>query len=739
MSQFNFPRINFHGSVLLDVATANNGRFHPLSVYDQNSALPYFPPRVYLIKDKDIDQIEYVKEHWPQFPVITEGEKFYVEITPISNADIFIDWATHNLGTYDKDVEYLGLYKYAVLASYKITDESPNWIQPGYWNYFGDMSVFTEDVRITGVQLPNGTGVNTWTPGDTNGCPPVLSQMLGTSLSFHTDFFAENPRSSAVFCDVDSEGQTCTQLFYGKAGIYDDSNGQKRTFFNGKPCKSTFNWMTLSKVLNWMDPSLTPISGATYFYSTIDLTNTDEKSQNYIDPELQAIFDRYAGENVTALSMKISVHEVYEVHNPDYTKMPTKGIGNSRTKMPKNPARVAFSGSICPYVAGDMKTNTIARILKNPPEINIPIINTDNKIKVPPVKEGLQFVQNKLKLPDTVQLPPVFLHRDEKNNLISLDMINTIPEYGTDLGNPYPYGGDTSIPPFTKFENYDFGVLSLYFIPDGSTKPTLVGRINHNDDYNYEKFISIGGVFNFYRADIEALEKGSFYLSTPDGKKIVEEDKYLIVSDQQGSYAEQNQSLAEGYMSDGLPKGPVLIRAFKRGIPVKKEDNLQGWVQTINLAEGSVTEATIQIYDGMSFQYAVDKAGCIMYAFAATRSQLVASDLSEFLYFLSNGYFITSRVLEYSTKLQNLLAKPTIAFQDIYENVLVNYHTVLPIMAVILPFDEKTWSENWVLTRMCQMIDEKSWGGPMYMPVTRELSTQQRQLLQKWAKQIQSS
>jgi len=715
MSQFNFPRINFHGSVLLDVGTANNGRFHPLRVYNQNSALPYAPPRVYLTSA----QVAYIKKSLPQYKVVTEKEESYVVIDTVSSPDIFVDWAQWNLGTSDIDKDFKPLYDYVVLAEYKITEDSTNWIQPGYWNYFGDMSVYTEDVRITGVQLPNGNGVNTWTPGNTEGCPDILEQMLNTSLSFHSDFFAENPRSSAVFCDVDSVGQTCTQMFYGKAGIYDDSNGKEKSFFEGKPCKSTFNWMTLSKVLNWMDPSLMPISGATYFYSTIDLTTCD--------PELQALLNTYAGENVTALSMKISVHEVYEVHNPDYSTMPRKGIGNSRTTMPKNPARVAFSGSICPFVEGDMKTNTIARILKNPKNVHIPIC-TDNKIKVPPVKIKGKFINDKLTMPKTVQLPPCFLNHDKKNNLISLDIINTVPEYGTDLGEPYDYGGDTSIPPFTKFENYDLGTLSLYYLPDGSNVPTLIGTLNHTNDYNYTNFINVGGVFNFsVSPQYDDYTNGLFYLEA-NGLQIAKEDDFLFLSDQQGSYAEQFQDNSEGYMSDGLPKGPVFIRVFKRGVPVKKEENYQGYVQYV----GNGEPKPITVYDGMTFQYPVDTAGCYMYAFYKNPDQSFDGSL----YALSNSYFITTRVLEHSTKLASLLEQPELSFNDIYDNVLANYHTVLPIMSAILPFNEKTWREPWVLRRMLQMIDEKSWNGPLYMPVTRELSTQQRQLLQKWAGQI---
>jgi len=36
---------------------------------------------------------------------------------------------------------------------------------------------------------------------------------------------------------------------------------------------------------------------------------------------------------------------------------------------------------------------------------------------------------------------------------------------------------------------------------------------------------------------------------------------------------------------------------------------------------------------------------------------------------------------------------------------------------------------------MMMLIDEKNWNQPLYMPVTRDLSGPQRQLLQMWANQ----
>ncbi|MBK8853986.1 MAG: hypothetical protein IPN10_07680 [Saprospiraceae bacterium] len=49
MSQFDFPRINFHGQAILDTATANNGNYEPrLTMFDQENSTAFMPPRCYL-------------------------------------------------------------------------------------------------------------------------------------------------------------------------------------------------------------------------------------------------------------------------------------------------------------------------------------------------------------------------------------------------------------------------------------------------------------------------------------------------------------------------------------------------------------------------------------------------------------------------------------------------------------------------------------------------------------------
>lgn len=715
MSQFNFPRINFHGTVYLDTPTANNGKFTPLVFYDQAEAQPYLPPRVYLTPA----QITAVQNQFPSFTIIDNS---YVEITPINTGDLFNQWAVMPLGTSPADPDYWGLYNMI-----PCTDGTPGNLAgniPGYWNYYGDLSVYAKDITITGVQIPNlSGGVSTFTPQYQNGCPEILADMLGASFSFHQDFFNPKSKTTAVFCDVDSEGQTCTQIFYGKAGVYNKYHGVPRTFFTGKPCKSTANWLNIFKVINWSDMSLTPMGGAASFYSTIPL--------DIIDPQLQAVLNQYAGEQVNALFMKILIHEVHEVRNPNYQLMPTKPMGSNQTNIPKNPAIVSFTGSLCPAVSGDMRTNSICRILKNPSTTNIPIQPSDTNNYMAPMPKGST---QRLQLPPSVQLAPAFLKYDPAYNLISLDLINTLPEYGVVEGNLANYAGKGDVPPFNSFETYDFGAIDLYFLPDSSSNPVKVGSFNHGDDYNMQQYLAKGGMVDLVATEVNSFNNGSFYLNIGT-TTVMTEDDYYIITDQQGSYAEQNQT-STLYMVDGLPKDPIILRAFYRGQPIPASQPLAITMQAFSLATGAVNNSSYSIYDGIPFNYPVANDGCLCYGFSPASSALLAQNLSNIFYYLSNGYFITTRVLSIESQLIPYLnGSMPVTWDVVYQNIFKNYHVVLPIMNVIIPFKAPNWNDPSTQKLMLLLTDESSWEGFMYMPVTRELSATQRSLLQRWANQ----
>jgi hypothetical protein len=113
-------------------------------------------------------------------------------------------------------------------------------MNPGYWNYYGDISMSLQDVVITGITVPAGANKPvTYTAVNLSDCPADISVLMGAEFSFNADYFTPGSRTTAFLCDVDSEGQLCTQIFCSNAGLYKSFDGANLKFFSGKPVKST--------------------------------------------------------------------------------------------------------------------------------------------------------------------------------------------------------------------------------------------------------------------------------------------------------------------------------------------------------------------------------------------------------------------------------------------------------------------------------------------------------------------
>jgi hypothetical protein len=80
-----------------------------------------------------------------------------------------------------------------------------------------------------------------------------------------------------------------------------------------------------------------------------------------------------------------------------------------------------------------------------------------------------------------------------------------------------------------------------------------------------------------------------------------------------------------------------------------------------------------------------------------------------------------------------------ITWDVVYKNVFILYKTLYPVMDIILPMNSQTWSNTTIQQMMLNLISEESWGKPLYMPVTRDLTVAQRKLLEKWVEQNQNN
>lgn len=713
MSQFDLPRINFHGSALLDTATANNGNYEPsLTMFDQDESEAFLPPRCYLPPNDDYQPPAGVQ-------ILVDSNGKYVPLTPIT-PDNYQQWASTPLGSFPADKLYRDLYAHLKFGPFQMPLIRNN---PGYWNYFGDLSFSLINTQVTGITLPKqGGGVITYTPQSQEGCPASFAEILGAELSFNNNFFSPGSTTTAYLCDADSIGQMCTQIFCGQAGLYKrDAQGNPITFFNGNPVKSTARWMNLNKVLNYSDPTLIPMGGSACFYAMIALDSGSELTNTY---------QKFNGKLLTGLFMKLLIHEVYEVREPDYTKVPTKTITDktgNQIQVSKNPAKVSVSGSITPYYNGDMKTASISRLMKNISPVTLDVTS----IQAPVTKAGSQ-----LTVANTVNLAPIqFLHIPQFN-LISLDIINFINEYGSNPGVLPPFAGGADIPPFQHFESYKYnGIFSLYFKPDNGTSPSLIGTFEFNS-YQMQQLLASGGMIDFAVAEGANYSKGFFYI-TLNSATVFTESNYFILSDQMGNYADQGQS-TNNYMSDGLPAIPCSLRVFYRGTPVSSDSPVLVTQQAIDIRANTITNTpNFSIYDGIPMDFPVDKDGCITYAFVDSQSAVLQNDFSNLFPFIMSTSLVVLRTLSSRQELTSYLnGSFPITWEVVFKNIFSLFKVLYPVMDRVVPFTEANWSDPFILNKMLMLVNEKNWNQPLYMPVTRDLSLPQRELLRMWAKQI---
>jgi hypothetical protein len=709
MSQFDFPRINFHGTAILDTPTANNGNYETgLVMFDQDESEPFLPPLCYL-------PAKYTYNPPAGVTILHDANgNAYVQLTAVNDSN-YQQWATTPLGSFEDDAIYHSLYDFLQLTG----------SNPGYWNYYGDLSVTLQNTKVTGITVldSNNTPI-TYKPNQLAACPAALAPLLDAELSFNNNYFDPASRTTAYFCDVDSIGQMCTQLFCGQAGLYTkDANGNPVTFFSGTPVKSTARWMNLTKVLNYADRSLIPMAGSACFYSMIPMDS---------DSDFAKTMYQQTGKQAAGLFLKLLIHEVHEVRQPDYSQLKGKivyDLNGYQSLVPKNPAMASVSGSITPWYPGDMKTTSISRLMKN----SVPLAIDSTNIPKPETYNG-----TKLTVPGSVNLGAIQFIHNKDSNLISLDLINCINEYGTGTNpnNKPPYAGPGDIPPFQSFESYNFGEFTLMFQPDSPGSPQIVGIFNFDNNYNMSQLLAHGGMVDLKVPTGINYSGGYFYLELT-GNTVSTETNYHITSDQMGNYAQQNQG-DNNYMSDGLPRIPFTLSVFYRGNPVLPANAAAVTKQAINLRTGFIQNTPgYTVYNGMTIAFPININGCITYAFVDAQSQIWDGTMPKLFQFAMNTSMVVVRTLESDALLEQYLDGSTpISWDVVYNNIFKLFKVLYPVMNAILPFTEANWSDPFLLRKLLMLTDESNWNKPLYMPVTRDLSAQQQKLLTMWANQI---
>src|SRR5438067_856157 len=190
MSIFDYPRINFQGTIQLSPGTANNDDYAGAVVLPESWG-PYAGETLALIDSKLVQPRTY----------------------GLSDAD-FMAWV-QKAQTFD------------VAGEPGQTQE----IIPAEWNYYGGMDMDNVDAQIIGITTGPG---ETYTQPD--GSVPVTS-LLGAALSF----------SNGHITDVNSEGSPpATQFFIDQLTLAKDDT----TFINGSASKGACQWLNFYRNVN---------------------------------------------------------------------------------------------------------------------------------------------------------------------------------------------------------------------------------------------------------------------------------------------------------------------------------------------------------------------------------------------------------------------------------------------------------------------------------------------------------
>lgn len=715
MSLFDFPRIHYSGLLDVNVPTINNAVYFPLTMYAATTTSAFIPPRLYFSSKALIEAV--TPSIHPTIYFDEVNRYFYIEIEPINTIPILRQWCMTPIVVNDLtrlDAAYGPYYTAAANDTNDVNAGLPFIGKcPGYWNMYGDMGVSIYQTKASGVQIFDGTKVNTYAPNTNN--TPDINTILQTA--FDLDTSPDSKITTALMVETVSNQSCYANIFCSRVNVYNTSNSGS-VVLQGKPFKFSAGLYSTWKVYNWM-PAM---SGAARFCSAIPLAEIENGSSS---PLVQFIQNNkaYDGRPLKGLFVSFTIQEVFE-NRYDQTI-----YANNNTSA--NPAQCTTSITIAPWYDGDLISGNLGRNLIS---LNAKPIYTNTALNAP------------------IQMTPTICsvkNLATNKALYSIDFGVTWPELMTPaftFANPPAHRGDAS------FETANLGNLLFYA---GSTQ---FASIALNPGVNpMSSMYSRGNIFDFVITDsnvIQALSQNliNVYL-TNTSTLALQESTYYIATDQKGPYTNQGDDASDGFMVYSNNREPIILRILQRGVPISTPIN-------IGIAQYIIPEAAndpvgppshiewVQTADGYKLDFMdlpFNASNNAVYYFIY--KGLYPGDVAPSYTNSSNNYtvmdtgsFICMRVYpqkDYDRYLNP--SNPNYAPPDfgvIYNEIFKLYDVVYPIMALKHPFVETEWNNGTMAGAVLQRTDPKFWNNIIYMPRSREISESQRKLLKAWADQL---
>lgn len=484
-----------------------------------------------------------------------------------------------------------------------------------------------------------------------------------------------NGKNSAVMIDVSPTLSLFSQVFCSRISLSKDG----KTTMDGNPLKGSLRQMNVNRVEN--DLAITGSSGT--FYHSLPFSNLNiENSKEILDFFYQHIPN---SQRVKGISIRYDLSEVQEDINPDY-----KQLG-----MQPNPAHVHISGTITPWLEGEF--------VSHPPGRRLDYLNE---------------YQNKS------YLGSCFSYYQKGLNILSIDLIGSLPQI-------YSNG---------QYELAELGELSFDLIHNNQKHKIGTINITENQETVYH-LKSRGGIYDFIIDNpiIESLlqsNKGRLEISS-DNKVLLKEKELRIISDQTGIYADQFDSIDDGFFSNSAQRELCQLIILLRGKPYLNPIEVM-LIELSLLPNGRgdsmrIKENINTIRHNQIIKWPTEKAGHFFYVFVPVEYDTIPLDIKHHM--IKTGEFINLRVLPSFD--ESTVSNDEVKFEDVYKHILETFDLIYPSSSIITPFNEAHLSKR--AKFLLKIMDEAYWGEYLYMPSSRDLSKGKRKLIFNWIQQLNSS
>ena len=683
MSQFDFPRINFNGTVKINPATANNNSWLPLVLFDYIHIKAIIPPRIYCNADIKIA----IKLKTILLPkacrLIEDGDSSYFEIESVNTPEYFQQWASVPLGNSGIDSEYH--YLYHLIRTQRGNEPLYGKI-PGGWNYYGGMDFSFTNVNVVSIETCSLSNETNFYTSKSANCPQTVNEIIGSKIDL------KNPKghNTAVMVDVIPGLTFHTQIFCDSFRMLNAGN----LIFAGKPQKASLRFINPNRILNENDA----MGSSGTFYCVIPIEDLIDCEDSTILPFFKEF--NIKKEEIKGVFIRFDLSEVYENLNPDF---------NTHGPNP-NPATSTIIGSITPWYNTDMKSISMGRLM----------------LPEKPVFERKTIGG--------------FVFRiDTQRNVMQLDLSGSIPQIknpATNTFETYEMGDWVFCTNFKDKEielcRLSVGAQSLsrnnFMLTGGMIEIPLIAQWENEMD---ESKIIVHQVSQSQKVNLES--------ETP----IMTESEWFVSSDTTALYINQNELPEAGYMSYSHIKENCRLNIFRYGKPVNY--TIPMYIKafrvssTLASAQISTFLSTENFEPSTDLHFPSTEPGNHMYIIYPGNSQ--ANQDYPISYILKTGFFVCLRILPSHKYQQYLNPKhpeypSPISFDLIYKEMLEVSHLIYPMSSKITPFTEEHFIKGWkyIKTR----LQPQNWNSYSYMPTSRDMSADLFQLICKWGESLEN-